>query len=397
MASPAVPGFPPDTLLRLVAALVADERGRQRGRPLGPVDWAGWTADTRLDEDGVGADSLARLELVGRVNRFFHMHETGAEDYLVVRPTLGDWAAVAASSLALKAERLTFQTSGSSGAPSEVTHRLADLADEIIAQAGLFRDVGRVVALVPPHHIYGFLFTAFGPALRGLPVLDARAMGPGRVVATARAGDLIVATPFLWDMLLRAGARFAPGVRGVTSGAPAPASLWGALAGRGLSRLVEIYGATETAGMGWRAAPGAPFAPLDHLRAENGRLVRRRDGAPLDPPDRLDWVGPGAFRPAGRLDGAVQVGGVNVFRERVRETLRDHPDVADAAVRLDGEGAAARLKAYVAPRAGVDGARLAEALPDWCAARLTPPERPARFAHGPALPRDAVGKLRDWA
>lgn len=395
--------LPPDTLRRLVAAILADDLGRLRGRTVAPEEWRSWSAETRIDEDGLGADSLARLELAARVNRFFHMHETGAEDWLLVRPTLGEWAEIVGESLARRAEWITFQTSGSTGAPKPATHALADLAAECDAHAGLFPAVRRVLALVPPHHIYGFLATAFGPARRDLPVVDLRGFAPAQVFREQRAGDLIVATPFLWRVLLRSGSGFAAGVEGVTSTAPAPGALWPETRASGLARLTELYGSTETAGIGWRDAGDAPFALLAHLdRAPDGRIRRRRDCAVLAPQDRLDWTADGRFHPIGRHDGAVQVGGVNVWPERVRATLLDHPLVADCAVRLDvASGAEARLKCFVAPRpdaaTGLDEDAMAAALGRFCAERLTAPERPARFAFGAALPRSEIGKLADWS
>lgn len=388
-----------DGLGRLVAALIADELGRIRGRPVEPAEWRGWTDATPVDEDGLGADSLSRLELAARLNAFFHMHEVGAEDYLLVRRTLGDWTDIVGQSLALKAEHLTFQTSGTTGTPRRATHRVADLLAEVTAQAGLWPGIRRVVALTPPHHIYGFLTGVLGPTAWGVPVLDARGLSPAQVLRGVGDGDLIAATPFLWDILLRSGGPLPGGATGLTSTAPAPATLWADTAARGLRRLVELYGSSETAGVGWRDTADAAFTPLGHLlRDAEGRLLRAADRSVLDPPDRLVWCA-GGFRPQGRLDGAVQVGGVNVFPEKVRDVLAAHPAVAACAVRLDP--AAGRLKGFVVPReasdeAALDEATLAEALRRHCAAALSAPERPTRFTFGPALPRTEMGKLRDW-
>lgn len=254
-----------------------------------------------------------------------------------MRRRLGDSAEIAEESLKRFSERVTFQTSGSTGKPKRVTHAWAHLAAETEAGADLFPDARRVAALVPPHHIYGWLWTVPLPAARGLPVLDARGRAPAAPLREARAGDLIVATPFLCSLLLRAGAKLPDRVTGLTSTAPAPPALWLETRAMGLARLVELYGSTETGGVGWRDARDAPLSLMPHLTAEGGTLRRRRDGAALAPPDRLAWDADGRFRPAGRTDGAVQVGGVNVWPERVAATLGEHPAVADCAVRLDPE------------------------------------------------------------
>jgi acyl-coenzyme A synthetase/AMP-(fatty) acid ligase len=64
----------------------------------------------------------------------------------------------------------------------------------------------------------------------------------------------------------------------------------------------------------------------------------------------------------------------------------------------------ARLKAFVVPAladadAGAGAAALealrAELL-DWCAGRLSTPERPAAISFGERLPRQGSGKPADW-
>lgn len=385
-------------LFRLVAALTADELGRQRNRPIPPSEWRQWRADTRLDEDGMGADSLMRLEIATRLDGVLHLHDSGVEDYLTLAPTLGEWTEIAAAGLRLCGNRISFQTSGATGAPKRVAHAASDLRAEVDGHAGVLGAWDRVVALVPPHHIYGFLFTVLGPSTAGAPVFDARGITPGAIAATARAGDLVIATPFLWDLVARSGARFPPGVQGVVSTAPCPAATWSLVTETGLGRLVEIYGSTETAGLGWRDAPGSDFTVLPHVEADpaQGRFLRRRDGAPIPAPDRLAWRHDGRFLPQGRVDGAVQVGGVNVFPERVRAVLLELDGIADCAVRPTGADASARLKAFVVPASPCARRGLETRLAGHCAARLTPPERPVRVDFGPELPRNEIGKPADW-
>ena len=118
--------------------------------------------------------------------------------------------------------------------------------------------------------------------------------------------------------------------------------------------------------------------------------------------DRLAWSAPGRFRPMGRIDHAVQVGGVNVFPGYVADVLRMHPKVADASVRAMRPDEGRRLKAFVVPRAGAplegspEASALRAELGAWMAERLSTPERPAAYSFGAALPRQASGKLSDW-
>ncbi|MEL6318839.1 MAG: AMP-binding protein, partial [Pseudomonadota bacterium] len=302
-------------LQRLIIALIADTIGTARSRAVDPAEWSRWDAETTIDEDGVGIDSLGRLDAVARVNEFFHLHELGTEDYLVVRRAIGDWVEVVAQTLAMKNDRLTFATSGSSGRPKKIPHRMDRLVDEVdamtdvlageIDQIGLEAAPTRVLAFAPPHHIYGFLFGVLLPSRLGLDVVDGRLAAPSRL-RRASAGDLVVATPFIWRKLLDACPRIPNGVIGLSSSAPTPASVWRDASRQGLARLIEIYGSTETAGVGWRRSNRAGFALLPRFRrgAQDGTLVQEGPHGDdvLNAPDMLRWSSARRFRPAGRRD-----------------------------------------------------------------------------------------------
>ncbi len=129
---------------------------------------------------------------------------------------------------------------------------------------------------------------------------------------------------------------------------------------------------------------------------------RRPDGTIAEPIPFLDEVGFDGerdIRPLGRRDGAVQVGGINVFPAKVKKTLEEVPGVADMAVRAfaaSGDAARQRLKVFVVPKAGVDAAELEAALRRHAVEALSSVERPASYTFGAALPVNAIGKLADW-
>jgi long-chain acyl-CoA synthetase len=391
-------------VLRVIASLAADEIGSIRNRPLSPAESLAWTADTPVGEEGPGAlglDSLGRIDVATRVNQFFHLHESGIEDYLLTTPTLGGWERIVMEARRLGVANVSFRTSGSTGEPRTVTHAIADIAAEVAEQRTILPKATRILSLVPPHHIFGYIFTAALPEAAGLPVRDMRAVAPGRLRAELTAGDLVVATPHLWHYLAASISAFPAGVHGVTSTAPMPADLSRRLHQQGLASLTEIYGSSETAGIGWRRSPDAPFLLFDGWeRAQDGEALRRAGGAWLPLPDRVAWEGERALRPVGRRDGAVQIGGINVFPARVAGVLREHEAVAEAVVRAfapGGDAARMRLKAFVVPQEpAADVQALEENLRTFAAARLTGVERPTAYAFGSALPRDPMGKLADW-
>jgi 4-coumarate--CoA ligase (photoactive yellow protein activation family) len=387
------------SLHRFVADLLAAELALARpGRPVRPGPWP---QGLDLARD-LGADSLELLGMATTLDEALGL-QAGAGEDLLARPLLGDWIAAARAGLRAAASHpLTFRTSGSAGTPRRCTHAHATLRQETAQLAQLLPGRRRILAAVPAHHIYGFLFTVLLPRDLGIDtVIDLRAAAPSAVLAMLRPGDLVVAHPGWWEALARLRPHFPPDLAGVSSSAPCPDALAGDLAAAGL-RLLQVYGSSETAGVGWRAQAGAPFTLLPYWDRVEGtpELVRRLpDGGTARYPlqDKLEWEDARRFLPAGRVDQAVQVGGTNVFPSYVAEVLRMHPAVADAAVRLMRPDEGRRLKAFVVPRADDSAAtELAAQLSGWIAERLTAPERPAAWTFGARLPRQASGKPADW-
>jgi len=361
------------------------------------------SAGLRLDADGLALDSLERLELAGAVAAFFGLPETGQDDALLRGRTVGDWTATVLRSWAMGSRRLTFTTSGSTGAGKPCAHAWEDVAQELDALAALVPGRARVVGLVPRHHIYGFLFGVLLPRWLGIPFCDGRA-GAGSGPASWRDGDLVVGFPLRWEGLARAGTAVAPGVHGVTSTGPIDPDTVRAVRRQGLERMLEVYGSSETGGVGWRDEPGAPYRLLPYWELRGGGEELRRTPAVaggaarvVAAPDHLEEVEGGGFRVRGRRDAVVQVAGMNVSPARVREVLASHPGVLDCAVRLMSPAEGARLKAFVVPGDGLaDPARARGELRTWLAERLAAPERPGALTFGPGLPRDAQGKPADW-
>jgi 4-coumarate--CoA ligase (photoactive yellow protein activation family) len=390
-------------LLRFVADLVAGELAALRHDPL--LQPASWPESLSLEHD-LALDSLELLHVAGAMAAALQMQHSGVEDYLLVRRTLGDWADLAALALQHRDSELSFSTSGSTGQPKHCIHALASLEQEAQALAALFPGRRRLLIAVPSHHIYGFLLSQLLPRQLGLDsaqVLSVRAHLPSQLAQHAQTGDLVVGYPQFWQAALAPGHAFGPDIVGVSSTAPCPDSVGSTAERLGLAALFQLYGASETGGLGWRRTHREPYRLLPYLARDprDPGLVQRTlpDGstASLRPQDSLAWQSEQAFFVGARGDGAVQVGGVNVFPARVREVLLRHPDIADAAVRLMRQDEGVRLKAFVVPRDGVaDSGDLAARLRTWIDATLAAPERPKALTFGVQLPLGAMGKTGDW-
>ena len=366
---------------------------------------APWSPTLHLSSD-LGLDSLERVALASALTEAIHLHESGIEDRLLICRTVGEWIDVAREGLEAWHATLTFRTSGSAGDPKRCEHALSHLWQEVDALAPLFVGRRRVLSAVRSHHIYGFLVTVLMPrrlALPGSELVDLRHRAASSVVAELRAGDLVVGYPDFWRAIARTGRSIPGGVLGITSTAPCPADVARDLKSLGLDTLVELYGSSETAGVGVRSQATEPYALLPFWQRVEGdatalaRLAPDGVATTYQVQDRLEWTDDRRFRPAGRIDEAVQVAGVNVFPSAVRRVLMEHPDVHDAAVRRMSADPLSRLKAFVVPREGraADAGFHAE-LEAWVSSRLTTPERPRAFSFGTAIPVGSSGKLVDW-
>ncbi len=345
----------------------------------------------------------------------FGLGDAGIDDYLLARPTVSDWSELIASVLRERDAQVVFRTSGSTGAAREVAHRFADLTDEAAHFAEIVDPDGTFHVTVPTHHIYGFIFGALVPSLAGQPIAEARGLALARVRPAP--GDVIVAFPHALSILDRNGALVAEGLSVVSSTAPCPPELAQSVRASGV-RLIEVYGSTETAGVGFRETSG-PYRLLPiWQRAGNG--IRRRGDIPrrnddniaatpdtarvsdsmeidlpdaVALPDNVEWMDDRHFLPIRRTDSAVQVGGVNVIPSEVEGVLTAHPSVTAASVRLMQPSEGVRLKAFIVP----SGPEYSEAeLRAHVTHHLPSAARPAVYTVGAALPRNDMGKLCDW-
>lgn len=389
---------------RFVSDLIAGELARLR--PTGLAVPASPFDRTLSLTDDLGVDSLELVSIAGTVNEILHLHESGVEDRLLMQRRIGEWTEIAIEGLSVYSATMTFRTSGSMGLPTRCEHRVADLYDEVAELSTLFPGRTRVLSAVRSHHIYGCLFTVALPHVLGLlpgAVVDVRNTLPSSWPARLREGDLVIGYPEFWRAMVQSHARIPAGVLGVTSTAPCPDDVARDVTQLGLTQLVQVYGSTETAGVGVRTSAEDPFRLLSYWRRSEereGDLVRMSsDGRSVtrSVPDIIAWEDDRHFRPLRRIDDVVQVGGVNVSLSAVRDALLEHPLVRDASVRVMSAESGDRLKAFIVPDSSVtDLASFHVALDAWFAERLPGVQRPRAVTFGSALPMNALGKPADW-
>ncbi|ABA89884.1 acyl-CoA synthetase, AMP-forming [Syntrophotalea carbinolica DSM 2380] len=372
-----------------------------------------WAAEKRLAEDTRAP--LAQIlpagtdqELVEIAVRFAGMFGcAGLAGALTPQMSCEEWLECLVAGGALGVADVTFHSSGSTGEPTACPQPLSVLWQEVGELGRLTQDRRRLVSVVPQHHIYGFLFSVLLPAQLGVPT-ELLPPFPGAGLSEfLREGDLLIAFPAFWKGLASLGLRFPTGVRGVTSTGPCPPQIIEQLRQQGLDAMMEVYGSSETSGVGYRWDQSDAYSlfrfwqPVALQQTSPDALIRHQlNGLMAEPvmlPDEVQWLDERTFRPLRRRDQAVQVAGINVYPQYVVSCLKQHPAVEDCVVRLMRPEEGDRLKAFVVP---VDprqaDATLRSALIDWCRQRLKSVEQPRSFTFGTQLPTQGMGKLADW-
>ncbi|WP_449242636.1 aromatic amino acid lyase [Desulfovibrio sp.] len=357
--------------------------------------------DSAFQDEPLSATREELVRMAEGVRGFFGLGEQSVAE-LVATPTPGGWAELVERAVGPRPEVVTFFTSGSTGKPKPILRKFFHLEQDAHHLGRMLGGARRVVALVPPHHIYGFIYTILIPKVLGAPCVIKRFQRPAAIVRSLEPFDAVVGIPLLWKLCSETKERFPASVVGVTSTGPCPAEVIHALRRQGLSVMNEIYGSSESGAMGHRQSPEAPLTLMATWKRLGGnRFAREMEDGSLSEPfefqDQLEWLDETRFTVQKRLDSAVQVAGINIYPARVREALLEHPEVEDCAVRLMRPEEGDRLKAFVVPKAGREsGAELSDALLRHLASRVGPLEQPRSILFGPELPRNEMGKLADW-
>lgn len=327
-------------------------------------------------------------------------------------------------------------TSGTTGAPKLTPFwNYADYDPRGIPDV-LFRATGWSGATthlltLPVYHIapFGVLVQS---VLDGHTLLLGQDLDPaGTLEVIAEYGaDWLLLTPHDMGELLPATERHRESLRGVRTllhtALPCPPGLkraWIDLLGP--DRVYETYGGTEGVGMTflrgreWIEHPGSIGRGLltririvgedgtERVAGDRGTVYMRRLGAGSGTTAGRPWLDRTAdgFASLGDV-GFVDEDGYLYLHDRLAHridtgegpawlgltaaVLREHPDLSDAECVDDGSGRG--LLALVVSRGEDDDGRLHRRLTEFCAARLTPPERPSGYVRVPAIPRSALGK-----
>ncbi len=353
-----------------------------------------------IGETGLGADSLELINLSTALARAIHMHESKLADNFLTDTSLAAWISIAQSSLSIYSEKISFKTSGSTGLSKYCEHYLEHLEKEAIFLATLFKGRKRILRAVPSHHIYGFIFSILLPRHLAIEVVDISGISANALNANLKPGDLILGFPEFWRAVSDAKLAFVNDVIGINSTGPCLQDVGLSLLALNLNSFYEVYGSSETAGIGWRNHPLDEYSlfPYWEKHPTDAQLTRE-DAQPAVAKlqDKLAWSSSTQFKILGRKDDIVQVGGNNVSLHHVREILEQYPLVKVATVRLMLLEEGTRLKTFVVPiKNGIEALTI-QKLESYVNSCLKTEERPKSIMIGDSLPVNAMGKLCDWS
>lgn len=267
---------------------------------------------------------------------------------------LGDWDAAQAFDYALAAEgsdatpllplnsetiRLVIFTSGSTGEPKPIEKRLSQLQREVAALEKLWGGQlgnAEVLATVSHQHIYGLLFRVLWPLAAGRCFHSPIYINPETLVNAIHGIACWVASPAHlkrldhdspWDGIAGLSAVF-------SSGGALPEAAREQIRTHGGQQVIEIYGSSETGGIGWRQQESA-WRLFDGMRLSHadGRWwlhspYLQKEDFQLD--DQLGLQDDGRFILHGRLDRIVKIEEKRLSLTELERRLTGTPWVDDA-------------------------------------------------------------------
>jgi acyl-coenzyme A synthetase/AMP-(fatty) acid ligase len=297
-------------------------------------------------------------------------------------------------------------TSGSTGRPVAHARHWGSLMAQMAAAGRRFgldgRDTAAVVATVPHGHMFGFETTIVLPLCANVAVHSATPLYPGDVRAALEglpAPRLLVTSPVHLRALGAGGPL--PAIEQVISAtAPLDRALAARIEARFSTRVMEIYGCTETGAIAsrrtiadddWRALDGVVVEAAREPDTAQVRLPHAPHPIALHDVVTLDAAG--GFRIAGRRDDLIKVGGKRGSLAGLTAELLRIDGVKDGVFVMPeagGLGAGDATRPFVI----VSAPGLApKAILDELRQRIDPVFVPRRVIMTDALPRNAVGKL----
>ncbi len=296
-----------------------------------------------LAED-YGLSSMQLVELATLVNSFFHFFDVEYPPNLLTDSFIDHWVAKIMTVRSERDEFVSFKSSGTTGVSKLITHRIDSINNEVDFLKHLLKPPKRIISFVPANHIYGFLFTVVLPHIWGIPMIKMNELN----TFNFESNDLIIATPFNWQFIHNSINTTKMNCTGVSSGAPLNNQLYNQLLNSGFC-ITEIYGSTETAGVGFRKLPFSAFELFPYWRfdANAEHIIRLNDQQIFKLLDQIELQNVSSFYVKSRLDHVVQIGGVNISLIEIEKKIRAIQLVKEVSIYAKASGTSILIGATI--------------------------------------------------
>lgn len=240
-------------------------------------------------------------------------------------------------------------TGGSTGKPQLFAKSKENILGEVFFLASRFRvtEHDRILATIPPYHIYGLLFSVVLPLVSSATVVGDTPSFPGDIARVVKQHQvtLLASVPahyrVLRDVRLAATLRLAFSSAGMLDAADN-----NAFCRTNSKGVVEVYGSTETGGIATRNRSigeehFTAFSSIDWKIIDSRLAVRSPyifSDLPVDADgfflagDRVQAQGAQYFSLQGRADTVTKVGGKRVDLEEIRLLINNASGVSDCVV-----------------------------------------------------------------
>lgn len=300
-------------------------------------------ADLKND---IGLDSIEMMQLAAYANNFFNLFSIKEPPYLLSYTKISDWVDLIYEARKRSDENLKFHTSGTSGNTKIIEHSISFLKREISFLTGLFKNSRQIVTLIPSYSIYGFLFTIGLPAYLQVPVIYPSQINWHQLIP----GTLIVATPFQWQLLANDLPNNLSDIYGVTAAAPMHQELFAQIQSKNIN-LTEIYGSTETAGVGYRYDSQNPFTliPYWRLNALDGdiELEDQDNNLCYHLMDHINLYNNHSFTVVGRKDQQIKIAGHLVNLDHLKNIIESLPAIKRCTLSAKAENSGTIIQANI--------------------------------------------------
>ena len=333
-------------------------------------------------------DSLATYQALSYICEFFNINDEAKINAVLSSPNLQAFINLCVDALNSPNAAITFSTSGSESKPKKITHSLKSLQQEVESWVQIIPLVTHIYCAVPFKHIYGFIWGVLLPKM--LNVTSCRLENALVHKTKIENSSLVIGVPALLPLLERLPSESRRNTHLIVSTAPLDFITLSTLDGWHFRSAIQIYGSTETGGIGYRCGKREHYTLRSGLTSNCKSVFN--NGKEIAPQDNLTFQSCEHFQVKGRKDSRIQVNGYNVCPNEITRELVQLAEVDEAVIRVIDEKSNKALKLFIVLTKSADKSRVL----DFIDQRFNKIISRQYVTFGVNLPRNDIGKIVDW-